>query len=83
MTEVLATRHDALVDWLVHGLSGFSGGQIVAYTFVTTHIMIAAVTIFVHRIYLHCLLHRAECGCTTHPLAFSFLKSPRVIGRCL
>jgi len=38
MTELLATLQDALFDWLVHGLGGFSGWQIVAYTLVTTHI---------------------------------------------
>jgi stearoyl-CoA desaturase (delta-9 desaturase) len=36
-TELLATLHDALFDWLVHGLGSFSGWQIVA------------VTIFLHR----------------------------------
>jgi stearoyl-CoA desaturase (delta-9 desaturase) len=45
MTELLATLKDALVDWLVHELSSFRGWQIVAYTLVTTHMMIAAVTI--------------------------------------
>lgn len=49
MTELLATLQDALFDWLVHGLGSFSGWQIVAYTLVTTHITIAAVTIFLHR----------------------------------
>ncbi len=53
MTELLATLQDALVDWLVHGLSSFSGWQIVAYTLVTTHITIAAVTIFLHRSQAH------------------------------
>jgi stearoyl-CoA desaturase (delta-9 desaturase) len=53
MTELLATLHDSLVGWLVHGLSGFSGWQIVAYTLVTTHITIAAVTIFLHRSQAH------------------------------
>ncbi|MBC7499232.1 MAG: fatty acid desaturase [Herminiimonas sp.] len=53
MTELLPTLQDALVDWLVHGLSNFSGWQIVAYTLVTTHITIAAVTIFLHRSQAH------------------------------
>lgn len=53
MTELLATLQDALVDWLVHGLGSFSGWQIVAYTLVTTHITIAAVTIFLHRSQAH------------------------------
>lgn len=53
MTELLATLHDALADWLMHGLGSFSGWQIVAYTLVTTHITIAAVTIFLHRSQAH------------------------------
>lgn len=53
MTELLTTLQDVLFDWLTHGLSGFSGWQIVAYTLVTTHITIAAVTIFLHRSQAH------------------------------
>jgi len=53
MTELLATLQDALFDWLVHGLGVCSGWQIVAYTLVTTHITIAAVTIFLHRSQAH------------------------------
>ena len=36
-----------------HGFSGFSGWEIVAYTLITTHITIAAVTIFLHRAQAH------------------------------
>jgi len=53
MTELLATLQDLLFNWLVHGLGSFSGWQIVAYTLVTTHITIAAVTIFLHRSQAH------------------------------
>ncbi len=53
MTELRSTLHDALVDWLVHGLVSFSGWQIVAYTLVTTHVTSAAVTIFLHRSQAH------------------------------
>ncbi|MCJ7450858.1 MAG: hypothetical protein MUO39_00060 [Steroidobacteraceae bacterium] len=53
ITELLTTLHDALVDGLVHGLGSFRGWQIVAYTLVTTHITIAAVTIFLHRSQAH------------------------------
>lgn len=53
MGELLTTLQEPLVDWLAHGLSGFSGWQIVAYTLVTTHITIAAVTIFLHRSQTH------------------------------
>lgn len=44
---------DVLLNWLAHGLSGFSGWQIVVYTLVATHITIAAVTIFLHRSQAH------------------------------
>jgi stearoyl-CoA desaturase (Delta-9 desaturase) len=47
--DVLTSVFNALLDWLGHGFSGFSGWEIVAYTLVTTHITIAAVTIFLHR----------------------------------
>ena len=51
--DVLTSVFNALLDWLGHGLSGFSGWEIVAYTLVTTHITIAAVTIFLHRAQAH------------------------------
>ena len=51
--EVLISVFDALVDWLAHGFSSFSGWEIVLYTLVTTHITIAAVTIFLHRAQAH------------------------------
>ena len=51
--DVLTSVFNALLDWLGHGLSGFSGWEIVAYTLVTTHITIAAVTIFLHRTQAH------------------------------
>jgi stearoyl-CoA desaturase (delta-9 desaturase) len=51
--DVLISVFDALVQWLAHGFSGFSAWEIVAYTLVTTHITIAAVTIFLHRAQAH------------------------------
>jgi stearoyl-CoA desaturase (delta-9 desaturase) len=51
--DVLISVFDALVQWLGHGFSGFSGWEIVAYTLITTHITIAAVTIFLHRAQAH------------------------------
>ena len=51
--EVLISVFDALVDWLAHGFSSFSGWEILLYTLVTTHITIAAVTIFLHRAQAH------------------------------
>lgn len=53
ISELLITLQDVLLDWLAHGLSGFSGWQIVVYTLVVTHITIAAVTIFLHRSQAH------------------------------
>jgi hypothetical protein len=46
MSELLTTLQDVFFDWLMRGLSGSSGWQIVAYTLATTHIAIAAVTLF-------------------------------------
>ena len=51
--DLLISMFDALVQWLGHGFSGFSGWEIVAYTLITTHITIAAVTIFLHRAQAH------------------------------
>ncbi len=51
--DVLISVFDALVDLLAHGLSSFSGWEVVLYTLVTTHITIAAVTIFLHRAQAH------------------------------
>jgi stearoyl-CoA desaturase (delta-9 desaturase) len=51
--DVLISVFNALVDWLGHGFSGFNGWEIVAFTLVTTHITIAAVTIFLHRAQAH------------------------------
>jgi len=57
----------AMLDWLSHGFSGFSGWEIVAYTLITTHITIAAVTIFLHRAQAHRALD-------LHPIASHFFR---------
>lgn len=44
---------NAAIDWLANGLWDLSWWQIVLYTLVTTHITIAAVTIFLHRAQAH------------------------------
>jgi stearoyl-CoA desaturase (delta-9 desaturase) len=44
---------NAAIDWLGHGLWDLSWWQVVLYTLVTTHITIAAVTIFLHRTQAH------------------------------
>lgn len=46
---------DALVAWLAQGLWSLSWWQILLYTLLTTHLTIAAVTIFLHR----CQAHRS------------------------
>jgi stearoyl-CoA desaturase (delta-9 desaturase) len=50
---MLTVLHDAIIEWLVNGYLGASWWQIVLYTLVTTHITIAAVTIFLHRAQAH------------------------------
>ena len=44
---------NAAVDWLGHGLWNLAWWQIVLYTLATTHVTIAAVTIFLHRSQAH------------------------------
>ena len=44
---------NAAIDWLGNGLWHLSWWQVVLYTLVTTHITIAAVTIFLHRTQTH------------------------------
>ena len=44
---------DAAINWLAHGLWHLSWWQVVLYTLATTHITIAAVTIFLHRTQAH------------------------------
>lgn len=44
---------NAVVDWMVNGLWDLSWWQLLLYTLFTTHITIAAVTIFLHRSQAH------------------------------
>ncbi len=44
---------NSTIDWLGHGLWNLAWWQIVLYTLATTHITIAAVTIFLHRAQAH------------------------------
>ena len=44
---------NAAIDWLGHGVWDLTWWQIVLYTLATTHITIAAVTIFLHRAQAH------------------------------
>lgn len=58
---------DAMLVFLANGLSNASAWQVVAFTLVTTHITIAAVTIYLHR----CQAHRALA---LHPIASHFFR---------
>ena len=51
--DQLWLTHDALVEWLSHGLLAASWWQVLLYTLVTTHITISAVTIYLHRAQAH------------------------------
>ena len=51
--NILMSVFDGLVEWLAHGLLAATWWQIVLYALVTTHITIAAVTIFLHRAQAH------------------------------
>jgi stearoyl-CoA desaturase (Delta-9 desaturase) len=51
--ETLGLVWDGAVQWLSHGLVDTSWWQVLLYTLVTTHITIAAVTVFLHRSQAH------------------------------
>ena len=51
--NILISVFDGLVEWLAHGLLAATWWQVVLYALVTTHITIAAVTIFLHRSQAH------------------------------
>jgi stearoyl-CoA desaturase (delta-9 desaturase) len=63
----VTTLLDAVLSFLDTGLLEFSGLQIVLYTLATTHVTIAAVTIFLHR----CQAHRAL---DLHPVVSHFFR---------
>jgi len=65
--DVLTSVFSALLDWLSHGFSGFNGWEIVGYTLITTHVTIAAVTIFLHRAQAHRALD-------LHPIVSHFFR---------
>jgi stearoyl-CoA desaturase (delta-9 desaturase) len=64
---VQAVMGDSALLFLSNGLSNAGPWQVVAFTLVTTHITIAAVTIYLHR----CQAHHAL---TLHPLASHFFR---------
>jgi stearoyl-CoA desaturase (delta-9 desaturase) len=59
--------HDALVEWLSHGLLHASWWQVLLFTLVTTHITICGVTIFLHRAQAHRALD-------LHPVVSHFFR---------
>ena len=48
-----ASLHDSIVQWAIHGWTGASSWQILAFTLIVTHITIASTTIFLHRSQAH------------------------------
>ena len=71
--DSLWLAHDALVQWLSHGLVEASWWQIVLFTLVTTHITIVSVTLFLHRAQAHRALD-------LHPAVAHFFRAWLWIG---
>ncbi|MFO1285888.1 MAG: fatty acid desaturase [Rubrivivax sp.] len=67
MNPALPFAHDAVVEWLASGLLDAAWWQIVLFTLATTHVTIAAVTIFLHRAQAHRALE-------LHPLPAHFFR---------
>jgi len=65
--DQLGLAHDALVEWLAHGLLAASWWQVLLYALVTTHITIAGVTIFLHR-------HQAHRALDLHAIPSHFFR---------
>ncbi|CAD5372819.1 Aminotransferase [Rubrivivax sp. A210] len=65
--DLLWLAHDALVEWLAHGVLAASWWQVLLIALGTTHVTIAAVTIFLHRSQAHRALE-------LHPLVMHFFR---------
>ncbi len=59
--------HDSLVDWFAHGLLAASWWQVLLFALASTHVTIAAVTIFLHRSQAHRALE-------LHPAVMHFFR---------
>lgn len=59
---------EAFVEFLRHGLAGASWWQILAFTLITTHLTIMAVTIYLHR-------SQAHRGVELHPVVSHFFRA--------
>jgi stearoyl-CoA desaturase (delta-9 desaturase) len=66
--DSLWLAHDALVQWLAHGLLDAAWWQVLLYVLVATHITIAGVTIYLHRSQAHRALD-------LHPLVSHFFRA--------
>ena len=67
MNTVSSSAFDQFLNWLANGYLDWSWWQITLFTLITTHITIAAVTIFLHR----CQAHRAL---DLHPIVSHFFR---------
>ena len=67
MNTVSSSGFDLFLNWLANGYLDWSWWQITLFTLITTHITIAAVTIFLHR----CQAHRAL---DLHPIVSHFFR---------
>jgi len=65
--DQLWIAHDALVEWLSHGLTGATWWQTVLCALAFTHVTIAAVTIYLHRSQAHRALE-------LHPVISHFFR---------
>lgn len=58
---------DSLVNFLIHGVTGATGWQVLVITLILTHITIASVTIFLHR-------HQAHRALDLHAIPSHFFR---------
>ena len=63
----LSAVHDAILQWMAHGLWSLAWWQIVLYALFTTHITIASVTIYLHR-------HQAHRAMDLHAIPSHFFR---------
>jgi stearoyl-CoA desaturase (delta-9 desaturase) len=62
-----STLGDVVLNFLMHGITGASGWQVLLFTAIVTHITIASVTIFLHR-------HQAHRALDLHALPSHFFR---------
>ncbi len=65
--NVLMTLSDSVLNWLAHGFVETTWWQVVLYALASTHVTIAAVTIYLHR----CQAHRSL---DLHPIPAHFFR---------